>query len=357
MVIPLKWSDGLADNVAEMTVYLNRISLSVAGITVVDGSSASTREEHRRAWGSVARVIPPDSCLVDHEFGGSSHPRRTAASSQLNGKVVGALTGIHASRQELVILADDDVRHTAQSVRRLVSALATADLVRPVNVYDSWPWQAQWDGARSLVNVALGTDWPGTFALRRSTILGCGGWSTDVLFENLELWRTVKTFGGRVIDVGHLVVPRRAPDLRQFWGQRVRQAYDDLAQPARLLTEMSILPGLVLVASRRVSLLGLWVASVVLLAGWGRHRVGAERVPRTVPLWAPVWVLERGVCVWLAILSRLRGGARYHGGRLRKAANAESDLRARWVAGARDGTGREEPTTHVPEPGSTGLSP
>ena len=233
MVIPLKWSDGLADNVAEMAVYLNQISRSVAGITVVDGNSASTREERRRAWGSVARVIPPDSCLVDQEFGGWSHPRQTAGSSQLNGKVVGALTGIHASRQELVILADDDVRHTSESVTRLVSALATADLVRPVNVYDSWPWHAQWDGARSLLNVVLGTDWPGTFALRRSTILGCGGWSTDVLFENLELWRTVKTLGGRVIDVGHLVVARRAPDLRQFWGQRVRQAYDDLAQPAR----------------------------------------------------------------------------------------------------------------------------
>ncbi|GGM83714.1 hypothetical protein GCM10009721_05450 [Terrabacter tumescens] len=331
MVIPLKWPDGLAEKVAEMTRYLERIGSSVAAITVVDGSGPVALEQHRRAWGRLARVVPPDHGVISQVFGHGPRPGRKTPSSHLNGKVLGALTGIHASRHELVILADDDVRHTGDSITRLVSALAGADLVRPVNLYDTWPWQAQWDGARSLMNIALGTDWPGTFGLRRSAVLTCGGWSADVLFENLELWRTVKAAGGRVVGLGDVVVPRQAPEITQFWSQRVRQAYDDLAQPGRLLVELGILPMVVLGARRPASGAGM-LALAVLVAAWGRRRVGAGGVPRTVPLWAPVWVLERGLCIWVAMASRLRGGARYHGGRLPRAAHSESELCVRLVA-------------------------
>ena len=224
---------------------------------------------------------------------------------QLNGKVVGALTGIRAARHEVVVLADDDVRHTRESITAIAAALEDADLVRPVNVFDAWPWQARWDGARTLLNVALATDWPGTFGLRRSTVLGCGGWSADVLFENLELWRTVVAAGGRTVGLADVAVPRRPPSVGQFWSQRVRHAYDDLAQPGRLMLELAILPLTALAARRGVRHAAVLWAGVVILAARGRYRLGPDRVPWTVPLGPPLWALERGVCVWLALGSRL----------------------------------------------------
>jgi len=81
------------------------------------------------------------------------------------------------------------------------------------------------------------------------------------------------------------------------------------------------------VGSRDPRRLGLLGAAVVVIAARGRHRVGADRVPPTVPLWAPVWVIERGVCVWLAVANRLAGGVRYHDRRLRRAAHSRAGLR------------------------------
>ncbi|NUO36205.1 MAG: glycosyltransferase, partial [Dermatophilaceae bacterium] len=166
VVIPVKWADdGDDDRVERMSSYLAELSRAVTAITVVDGSTPERRRVHEAQWGAHARVVEPDLGAVvtaPQEAGGS---RRA-----LNGKVLGAMTGIRQARHDAVVLADDDVRHTCDTLARLVEALDRADLVRPVNVYEAWPWQARWDGARTLVNLALGTDWPGPFALRRSTV-------------------------------------------------------------------------------------------------------------------------------------------------------------------------------------------
>jgi hypothetical protein len=124
-------------------------------------------------------------------------------------------------------------------------------------------------------------------------------------------------------------VTRRPPTARHFLGQRVRQAYDDFAQPARLAVELALLP-LLLGIARRPRLLTAVTAGTVALAELGRLRAGGGRVyPRTAALWAPLWLAERSVCVWLAVGSRLRGGARYRGARVRLAAHSMRSLRRR----------------------------
>ncbi|MEW1953188.1 glycosyltransferase family 2 protein [Terrabacter sp. NPDC080008] len=322
VVIPVKWSGGPEElyRVEEMARYLAGLRHTVDEVVVVDGSAAPARLQHEEAWGAFATLLEPE------ESGAGTGPGRKCWP---NGKVVGALTGIRAAANELVVLADDDVRHTPSSIAALVETLQDADLVRPVNVFDSWPWHARWDGARTLLNVVLASDWPGTFGLRRSTVLHCGGWSADVLFENLELWRTVEAVGGRAVGRTDVVVWRRPPTAGQFWSQRVRQAYDDLAQPLRLVAELAVLPAVLLAGRRGPRLAGLLALAAVGLAEHGRRRIGVHRIPPSVPLWAPVWVLERSVCVWLAVGHRARGGVRYHGRRLGVAAHSARELRDR----------------------------
>lgn len=315
VVVPLRW-DG-ADTaehrarVVELSAYLRRLS-QVADVTVVDGSGAERFAAHARVLGDVVRHVPPR--------------RRTGA----NGKVDGAVTGIAIARHERVVVADDDVRYTGETLDAVAGLLDEGHLVRPQNVFTQWPWHARWDGARSMLNRAVGADWPGTFGVRRSTMQTTGGWDADVMFENLELVRTVRAAGGRVVEAPHVLVGRLPPSAWHFCSQRMRQAYDDQAQPWRLAGALATVPAVVLTARRAPRLLPVAALALVLLAEVGRRRAGCRSaVPGTVPLWAPVWVLERGVCSWLALIARARGGAWYHGTRVRTAAHSTRWIRRR----------------------------
>jgi hypothetical protein len=333
VVIPLKWSgaDGARTDVAEMAEYLRSLSRLAARVIVVDGSAREERRLHEREWGAYVTFLEPDATKWRRNGG------------PLNGKVVGALTGIAAATSDKVVLADDDVRHTHTTLASLSAALDHADLVRPANVYESWPWQARWDGARSLLNAAVGTDWPGTFGLRREAVLGAGGWDPHVLFENLELWRTVDAAGGRVASRPDIRVPRRPPSVRQFLDQRVRQAYDNLAQPGRLVLECAMLPAALLAARRSPARLVAGLGGVVAVAARERAQHSRTRArlvpPADVPLWSVAWLAERSVCVWLAIAQRVRGGVRYRGSRMLRAAHSRRELRVTVSEAPRPGKG------------------
>lgn len=248
--LPLRWREGA--DLSELTTYLEILSGWI-DVTVVDGSSPEEFERHRRAW----------SGLVTHT-GPAPWPGR-------NGKVRNVVTGVRRAMCPLVVIADDDVRYTADSLVQVLTALADADLVVPQNVFSSWPWHARWDTGRQLANRAFGGDYPGTMAGRRRFMVD--GYDGDVLFENLELMRTVAARGGTVRRRNDVFVDRVPPTAAHFWSQRIRQAYDSFAQPPRLLLEASLLP-ILLVASRRPHLLLSLAAGAVILGEAGRRRDG-----------------------------------------------------------------------------------
>lgn len=296
-VLPLRRPD--AGSAPGLAGYLARLS-QLLDVTVVDGSDADVFTAHGEAFGHLVRHVRPEPW-----------PGR-------NGKVRGVVTGIRLARHPLVVLADDDVRYSPAALERVVAGLDDADLVVPQNVFTSWPWHARWDTGRQLVNRAFGGDYPGTLGVRRS--FAADGYDGDVLFENLELIRTVARRGGVVRRLDDVFVDREPPTARHFWSQRLRQAYDSFAQPLRLLAELALLPGLALaVRYPRALLPALGLAVAVGEAG-RRRAGGRSRFPATAALWVPVWVLERAVCAWLALAARLRGGVRYSDGRLLRAA-------------------------------------
>ncbi|WP_238425644.1 glycosyltransferase [Micromonospora parastrephiae] len=217
-VLPLRWHSD--SGLSELTDYLRWLAGHVE-VLVVDGSPADLFARHADAWRGLVRHFPPDP-----------------AGRGLNGKVVGVLTGVEAARHEHVVIADDDVRYDEAGLRAVHRLLGRVDLVRPQNFFDPLPWHAWWDTGRTLLNRALGNDYPGTLAVRRSTFRAMGGYDPNVLFENLELIRAVRAYGGVEATPAWLYVRRLPPDAAHFRGQRVRQAYDDLAQPARLVTAL-----------------------------------------------------------------------------------------------------------------------
>lgn len=307
-VLPLRWTSDA--ELADLTDYLTRLA-GLVPVTVVDGSPEPLFGLHARAWGRLVRHVRPDRWPA------------------LNGKVRGVMTGVLLSRAEKVVVADDDVRYDALTLARVAALLDSADVVIPQNAFDPVPWHARWDSARSLVNRGLGGDWPGTLAVRRSTLVRAGGYDGHVLFENLELVRTVASVGGRVRRAGGVVVRRRPPSARHFWSQRTRQAYDDLAQPARLVVEAALLPAALAAGRRRPALLGIGLVALLAVAARGRRRAGGEVFPATALLFVPLWAAERAVCVWLALGWLAAGGVPYAGQRLRRAATPPRRLRDR----------------------------
>jgi len=307
-VLPLRWtSDRGLD---ELTEYLRRLSTWIT-VTVVDGSPGRIFDTHAGRWATFVRHVRPGPWPGN------------------NGKVAGVMTGLVLAGSNRVIIADDDVRYRLPDLTRIVAALDDADVVRPQNFFTSLPWHARWDTARTLLNRALGSDYPGTLAVRRDCVLAAGGYDGDVLFENLELIRTVAAAGGREIRAADLFVGRIPPTPSHFAGQRIRQAYDDFAQPPRLVAELSLLP-FWLWALRRPGRLIAGVILVCALGEVGRRRSGGTSVfPSTSAAWVPLWMLERSICVWLAVVVRWRGGPRYGAGRLHRAATPSRLLRER----------------------------
>lgn len=312
-VVPVRWRDG--EQQRDLAAYLAAIAPHCAEVIVVDGSPPEVFATNAAAWGEHARHVPPaaeETCLM--------------------GKVAGVRTGVRLASHERVVIADDDVRYDPATLRRTADLLDEHDLVRPQNYFSHLPWHARWDTARTLLNRAFGRDYPGTLAVRRSRLLAMGLYDGDVLFENLELIRTVRAHGGSIAAPLDLYVARVPPSAAHFWGQRTRQAYDDFALPLRMALWLAVVPLLVLSAARRRPpwALAPAIASVA-LAELGRRRAGGRAVfPASSSLLAPVWVLERGVCAWLAVLQRLRfGGVRYGDVVIPRAAHSGRQLRRR----------------------------
>jgi hypothetical protein len=312
-LIPVRWQDGAQRS--EMTEYLAELAALGPEIIVVDGSPATVLAANADAWRAhVAVHVPP-----------------APAEACLNGKVAGVRTAAALATRERLVIADDDVRYEGDTLGRLLDLLGEFDLVRPQNYFDPLPWHARWDSARTLLNRSFGADFPGTLGVRRSRFLAMGGYDGDVLFENLELIRTVRAHGGRTCSPLDLYVRRLPPSSAHFRGQRVRQAYDDFALPTRMALELALVPAVGLgLSRRRADLLAVAAAAFVLAAERGRRRAGGGRFfPASASLLAPVWVAERGVCAWLALLRRRTGGIRYAGSLIAVAAHSEVDLRRR----------------------------
>jgi hypothetical protein len=306
-VLPIK---SVAERPAdtELAAYIRWLTRRVR-VIVADGSPPEVFESHARLWG-------PGICHL---------PVR---SETLNGKVAGVCDGVAAASSPHVIIADDDVRYDDDALGRLAGLLSAHDAVIPQNYFDPTPWHARWDTGRTLLNRAFGSDFAGTMAVRREAFLAIQGYCGAVLFENLELIRSLTACGYDIHHADDIFVSRRPPTTAHFRNQRLRQAYDSRAQPGRWLVELSILPLILLAARyRRTALLVGWLATVA-AAETGRRRHGGTRAwSPTAALWSPAWAAERAATSWLALVVALRGGVWYSDRRLRTAAHSTSVLR------------------------------
>ena len=319
-VLPLRWADDREFD--DLTQYLGWLAGQL-DVTVVDGSRPPIFERHAAAWGGRVRHLAP------------TVPVRG------NGKIAGVISGVCAARHEAVIIADDDVRGIEQPSERAIELLDRGD--RSVRrTFRPTPWHAKWDTGRSLVNRAVGGDYPGTYAVRRSTFVRMGGYAGDVLFENLELARTVIAHGGtEVVGPTCCFVDRRPPTTRHFLGSGCGRPTTTSRNPASSVVEAKrparagprpspLAANLRHPAIRRRDHRG---AARPDRWPWRRlgRRIDGGMEPSTHPtaaLLAYAGLAERMLTIWIAIGYRLRGGIPYAGSRIRLAAHSAATLAA-----------------------------
>ncbi|HZZ66094.1 MAG TPA: glycosyltransferase family 2 protein [Candidatus Baltobacteraceae bacterium] len=310
-LLPLRASD--SSMAAELAAYINGIPCR--DVVVVDASAPELFALHARLFADHVRHIAPAS-----------------KAGSLNGKAHGVVTGLRLAQYEYVIIADDDVRYDAASLSAVLTALGTADVIRPQNYFEPCPWHAVLDGARTLINRSLDGDWPGTLAVRKSALPR--GYNTAVLFENYELIRTICARGGRERVARNIFIRRLPPTCAHYWSQRIRQAYDEFARPPRLILALGIAPLCAWSAIRhRFEVINAIMLGATALAGAGWLRAGAYKFITPLAVFAaPVWLAERSVCAWLALYERARfGGVRYAGSILPAAASTRAQ-RTKWAA-------------------------
>ncbi len=177
-VLPIRRTSVLKDD--ELPAYLDALAKLVP-VIVVDGSPPAVFAHHAATWPRAVLHVPVDD------------DRR----GDLNGKVAGVVTGLRRVRTAKAVVADDDVRYDPFALRRLAALLDGAGVVRPQNVFDPAPWHAVLDTGRTLIARATGGDWPGTLGIRMDVYARAGGYDGSVLFENLELVRTLRAAGAQ----------------------------------------------------------------------------------------------------------------------------------------------------------------
>jgi hypothetical protein len=300
---------------AELAAYLHDLRSGDLDIIVVDGSEGPIFNALDALLDPCITHVPPDRDIEG-----------------ANGKVRGVLSGLRRARFQKIVVADDDVRYDAGTLRAVARGLYDAAIVRPQNYFSPAPWHAVLDTSRTLINRAFEGDWPGTLAFRREFLPR--GYNPDALFENLELVRTIRARGGRESVRRDLYVRRLPPTSAHYGSQRVRQAYDEFARPLRLLITCAIAPfAICSLATHRPHWVAALATASIVAAAAGYLRDGGYRYFSLLAvLAAPLWVAERAVCAWLAIYERVRyGGIRYAGRVLRRAASTRKELLRTWA--------------------------
>jgi hypothetical protein len=299
-LLPIRRTRAGGAEIAAFSRYFESLAAAGCEVLVVDGSPPGVFAAHHEAWATRARHVG-----VDPQY------------PYLNGKVNGIHTGVAVATCERIILADDDIRYTAENVGEMCRLLDDFDLVRPQNYLSPLPWWARMEAARMLVNrgVLRNADYPGTCGIRRSAMLRVGHYDGDVLFDNEEIVRHFIVNGATVCHANDFFVLKRPPTLRKWREQRPRQAYEDFGMRAKTAAFMAVVPlAAATAAFGGVGALLGYIAAIsgvsLLLAERGRRRGTARRhVPWHVPLHAPLWVLERSLSVYWAIYWRIaRGG-------------------------------------------------
>jgi len=268
--------------------YLSSLSLCGCDVIVFDASPPEVFDENARMLRWVSRHV-----AVRAPFDAV----RTAA-------------GLAAT--EKIVLARGDVRYEPSEIYDVCALLDVHEVVEPQDYLDPLPWWGGIEAGRVLVHRGVEPlpDQGATFAFRRSALRTMRGFDAT---DAADPVRRLAAFGAAVCSKPDLFVKRRPPDLATWLRERPRAADDDFVMPVKSAFFFAMIPMallLLILGGLRVAAGygGALAFASIVLAFHGRSGAAAFFPLRTC-FFAPLWMLERSVSVYWALVRRVRFAA------------------------------------------------
>jgi hypothetical protein len=285
-----------AASLDDLRSFANHLStLAVAGCEVIVVDDTPSFDRNRRILRWVGRHV-------------AALPRHRALS--------GAVDPLRAAQDlascEKVIVANARVRHDAATIAALCALLDGHEVVEPQDYYDPLPWWGGIDAGRMLVHRGIEPlpDHGATFGFRRAAVRGLRG--LDALDDGGDDHvRRLRSQGAAVHSAGDLFVRCVPPSIPSWLRERARHADDDFALPLKTAFFFALLPVAALLAAFGGAPFAGSYAGVLVMGSLAlavRGRAGATSVfPFRAALFAPLWMLERSISVYWALLRKLAG--------------------------------------------------
>ncbi|HEY6844332.1 MAG TPA: hypothetical protein VI391_09200 [Thermoanaerobaculia bacterium] len=281
------------DELRDLAAYLSEIALSDFEVVVVDASQQPDLDRNRQVLRWVSRHL-------------AARPQHFTAF----GIVDPVRTALDVASCERIVVADANVRYDLDALDQLALLLELHEVVEPQDYFDPMPWWGGIEAGRILVyrSVASAPDHGVTFGFQKRAIRGLR--SLD--HANDDCVRRLASQGAEVFSAVKVFVRRLPPALSHWLRNLPRQAEQEFAIPAKAALFFMLLPiaiALVLIAGTSIAGSFLGTIAFVSIALAVRGRIGASRFfPLRACFFAPLWILQRSLSVYLALVWRFRGG-------------------------------------------------
>ena len=282
-----------AEELRELAAYLSEVAVSDFEVIIVDASSPDVFEENRRVLRWIGRHT---TALPQHVTGA--------------GKIDAIRTAIDLASCDKVIVADAHVRCSREALDDLTTLLELHEVVEPHDYFDPMPWWGGIEAGRILVHRSISPlpDRGSAFGFRKRAVGGLR--SIDHAIPAHDSVRRLAAQGAEVFSSMRLFVRRMPPAFSEWIRDLPRRAEEEFAVPAKAALFFMLLPALAGAAliggARMAGTLGgaIAFASIALAL---RGRIGAGRFfPWRACFFAPLWILQRSVTIYCALLWRFR---------------------------------------------------
>jgi hypothetical protein len=292
-VVLVQHAAASAHELKTLAQYLSALSLADCDVVVLDPSPRTQFDEHARILRWVGRHV---AVRPEHRAPGGIDVVRAAS--------------VEAACEK-VIVAAEDIRYTPEAVAQLCDLLEAHEVVEPQDYLDPMPWWGGIETGRILLHRGIEPqpDHGATFGFRRSALRALRALGPATTADAQA--RRLAAVGAEVHPAADVFVRREPGALADWIASRPRSAGADFVLPMKSAFFFAILPllaVLLLLGGARLAggYLGMLAFASVGLAL--RGRAGASSFfPLRACLFAPVWVLERSVSVYWALLRKVRG--------------------------------------------------
>jgi len=279
-----------AHDLRELARYLTTLGVADCDVAILDPSPRPVFERNASTLRWVGRHLHVPAGPVD---------------------LVRCATAVAAC--EKVIVASEDVRYTPEAIVRLCALLDVHEVVEPQDYLDPLPWWGGIDAGGILLHRGIEPqpEHGVTFGFRRGAVRSLRSLSAAGGPLDHDQAHRLASCGAEVYAAADVFVRREPRAFGEWLAQRPRLAGNDFTFPVKTAFFLALLPLLLLLAVAGGLQLASGYAGVISFAAVGlavRGRLGAAAFfPLRACLFAPLWVLERSVSVYWALLRRISG--------------------------------------------------